>query len=104
VFDFSLRLQIFQSAELFFRWHLRIDSMQLVKINLVEAQPAQAVFAGGPQVLWLPVFNPLVGTWPDKTALGGDHQPCRIRVQCLGYDFFTHSRTIGIRGIDEIDS
>jgi hypothetical protein len=24
-------------------------------------------------------------------------------VQSLGYDFFTHTRTIGVRGVDEID-
>src|SRR5262249_32466152 len=78
--------------------------MQLIESNLVQAQTAQAAFAGGPQVLWLPVFNPLVGTWPHISTLGGDHQPCRIRVQRLGYDFFTYAGTIGIRGVDEIDS
>src|SRR5713101_6392016 len=104
VFDFSLRLQIPQSAELIFSRHLRIDSMQLIKINPVQAQPAQAAFARGSQVFWLSIFNPLVGTWAVKAALGGDHQPCGIRVQRLSYDFFTHAGTIGVRGVDEIDS
>src|ERR1700693_4458461 len=78
--------------------------MQLIKINLVQAQPAQTAFAGRSQVFWLSIFNPLVGTWPHIAALGGDHQPGRIRVQRLGYDLFAHARTIGIRGVDEIDS
>src|SRR6202022_73863 len=93
-----------QSAELIFSRHLRIDSMQLIKIDLVQAQPAQAAFAGGSQVFWLSIFNPLVGTWPHIAALSGDHQPSRIRVQRLSYDFFTHTGTIGVRGVDEIDS
>src|SRR5260370_37773336 len=78
--------------------------MQLIKINPVQAQPAEAPFAGGSQGFWLSIFNPLIRTWPRKAALGGDHQPCRIRVQRLSYDFFTHAGTIGVRGVDEIDS
>src|SRR6202035_1109932 len=78
--------------------------MQLIKINPIQAQPAQAAFAGGYQVFWLTIFNPLVGTWPHKAALGSDHQPCRIRVQRLSYDFFAHAGPIGVRGVDEIDS
>src|ERR1700724_1830197 len=78
--------------------------MQLIKINPLQAQPAQAAFAGGCQVFRLSIFNPLVGTEPVKAALGGDHQPRRIGVQRLSYDFFTHAGTIGVRGVDEIDS
>src|ERR1700674_3309733 len=78
--------------------------MQLIKINPVQAQPAQAALAGGSQVFRLSIFNPLVGTWPHIAALGGDHQPCRIWVQRLSYDFFTHAGTIGVRGVDESNS
>src|SRR4029077_6509280 len=69
---------------------------------MLKVQPAQAAFASRSQVFWLSIFNPLIGTWPYIAALGGDHQPCRIRVQCLSYDFFTHARTIRIGSIDEI--
>src|SRR5258708_3253083 len=78
--------------------------MQLIKIKPVQAQAAQAAFPGGSQVFRLSIFNPPVGTWPQVAALGGDHQPFRIRVQRLRYDLFTHAGTIGVRGIDEIDS
>src|SRR5712692_5216280 len=78
--------------------------MQLIKINSLQAQPAQAAFASGSQVFRLSIFNPLVRTWPLIAALGGDHQPRRIRVQRLSYDFFTHAGSIGVRGVDEIDS
>lgn len=78
--------------------------MQLIEINPVQTQSAQAAFAGGPQVFWLSIFNPLVGTWPLIAPLGGDYQPCRIRAQRLSRDFLTQAGSIGVCGIDEIDS
>src|SRR4029077_2621726 len=98
------RPQVPQSTELVFHWHLWIDSMQLIKINLVHPQPAQAGFAGSSQVFWSSVFNPLVGTWPRITAFGGDYQACRIGMQRFSDDFFTHAGTIRIGGVDKIDS
>src|SRR6202023_1543989 len=78
--------------------------MQLIKIYPFQAQAAQAAFAGGTQVFWLSILNPLIRTWPIKAPLRGDHQICRIGMQRLSYDFFTHAGTIGVRGVDEIDS
>jgi len=101
---FALRLQIPQGAELIFSRHLRIDSMQLIEIDPVQAQAAEAAFAGRSQVFGLSIFNPLVGTRPVKAALSGDHQSWRIRVQRLGNNFFTHPGTVRVRGVDEIDS
>ena len=104
MFDFSLRLQILQSAELIFSPHLRIDPMQLIEINAVQAQPSQAVFACRSQMLRPSVFDPLIRTWPIKAALGGNHQPSGIRVQRLSYDLFADARTIGVGSVDEVDS
>jgi hypothetical protein len=78
--------------------------MQLIKIDPVQAQPAQAAFAGGSQVFRLSIFNLLVGTRPHKAALRGDHQLFRVRMERLSYDFFTHAETVRVRGVDEIDS
>src|ERR1700687_3970034 len=78
--------------------------MQLIKINPFQAQAAQAAFAGGTQVFGLSIFNPLIRTWPIEASLSGDQQIHRIGMQRLSYDFFTHARTIGVRGVDEIDS
>jgi hypothetical protein len=54
--------------------------MQLIKIDLVQAQAAQATFARGPQVFWPSVLNLLVGTRPREAALGSDDQVLRIRM------------------------
>src|SRR5580698_5557924 len=69
VFDFPLCLQISQSAELIFSRHLGIDSMQLIEIDPVEAQPAQAAFAGRSQVFGAPILHPYIRTGPVEAAL-----------------------------------
>src|ERR1700688_2244157 len=104
MFDFPFGLQILQCAELIFSRHLWIDSMQLIKIDALQPQSAQAAFARGSQVFWLSVFNPLVGTRPHKAALRGDHQSSRVRVQRLSDDFFANVWTVGVRGVDKTDS
>src|ERR1700678_1063388 len=76
--------------------------MQLIKVDLVEAQSAQAAFASGSQVFGLSVLNPFARTGSIEAAFGGDHQACRIRVKSLCDDLFTHSGTVGIGGVDEI--
>src|ERR1700726_3825491 len=78
--------------------------MQLIKINLFQAQPAEAAFAGGTEVFWFSILNPLISTWPIKASLSGDHQIRRIGMQRLRNDFFTHAGTIEVRGVDKIDS
>src|ERR1700690_305984 len=77
--------------------------MQLIKINPIQTQSAQATFASGSQVLRLSILNPAVRTRPFKTALRGDYEICRIRMQSLGDDFLAHARTVRARGVDEID-
>src|SRR5579863_1168835 len=52
---------------------------------------------------WISVFDPTVGTRPFETALCGDHQVGRIGVQSLRNNLLTHTRTVGVGGIDEID-
>src|SRR6202166_178839 len=78
--------------------------MQLIKINSVKAQAAQAALAGGSQVPRLSVLYPFVGTRAVETALGGDYQACGIRIQRLRDNLFTHMRSIGVSGVDEVDS
>jgi hypothetical protein len=102
--DFSVRPQVPENIELVFHRHLGIDSMQLIKINLVDPQPTQAGFASGSQVFWSSVFNPLVGAWPRITAFGGDYQAFRIGMQSFRGDCFTHAGTIRVRSVDKIDS
>jgi hypothetical protein len=92
-----------QSPELILGGKLGVDAMQLIKIDPVQTQAAQASFAGGSQVLGVPVFYPSAGTQPVKARFGGNHQIPWIRVESLSDDFFAHARTIGIRGVNEID-
>src|ERR1700680_2965947 len=81
-----------------------VDSMQLIKINPLQTQPAQASFEGWISGTAAFRFRPIGRARSLETALCGDHQVDRIGMQSLGYDFFTHAWTIGGRSIDEIDS
>src|SRR5579862_9932251 len=97
MFDFSLGLQILQSAKLIFGRNFCINPMQLVKIDLVQMQTSQAVLASRSQVLRSSIFYPLVGTRPIEPTLSSNHKTRWIRIQCFGDDLFTYSGTIGIR-------
>ena len=88
VFDLPLCLQVLQRAELIFGRHFRVDPMQLIKIDPVETQTAQAAFAGGPQMLGSSVLSPLIRTRTFQAALGGDHESSRVRMESLGDNFF----------------
>src|SRR5262245_49366362 len=50
------------------------------------------------------ILNPLVWTRAVETSLCRDHQPGRIRVQRFSNNLFTHVGTVGVRGVNEIDS
>src|SRR5271168_2472748 len=102
--DLAFRLQVFQSAELFFGRNFRINSMQLIKSNLLEPQPAKTSFASGSEMLGPSVLDPSVRTRPLVSAFSRNHQFRWVRVQGLGNNPFTHFRTVGICGINEIDS
>src|SRR5260370_22479497 len=102
--EFRMRWKLPQSPEVVLGGKLQIVSVKLIKITAAQGKPPQAAFAGGSQVLWPSVFYPAVGTRPLETALCRDYEVSRIRVKSLGYDLFTHSRAVGVRGVDEINS
>src|SRR5262249_52597699 len=80
-----------------------IDPVQLVKINAVQTQSAQTAFTGRSQVFRLSVFGPLIGSRTIETSFCCNHQVCRIRMQRLSDQFFTHLWTVGVCRVDEID-
>ena len=78
--------------------------MQLVEVDAVEFEPAQAHFdtldevAGAPHVLGL--CRSLAG----NTALGGDDHARRIRVQRLGNKALGNLRAISVGSVDQRDA
>src|SRR5882762_9718333 len=83
---------------------LRVDPVQLIQTNPVDAQPPQARFTRRLQMFGRSVFNPLVRTRPLEATLCGNDDALRIRIQSLGNNSLADVRAIRIRGVKEIDS
>ena len=102
--DLPLLLQIPQGAELIVERHGGIDAVQLVQLDALELEPAQARFTGGAQVLRSAVRRPMTGAGTLEPALGGDHQLRRIRIEGLGDEALAHRRAVGVGRVDQIDA
>ena len=72
--DLALVLQLFQRAEGFFERGARVDPMQLIEVDAVEFEAAQAHFDTLDQVACAPHVLGLGGTLAGDAALGGDDQ------------------------------
>src|SRR6267378_2125280 len=83
---------------------LRVDPVQLIQTNPVEAQPPQARFTCRLQMFGRSVFDPLVRTRPLEATLCGKDDVLRIRIQSLSNDALAYVRTIRICSVKEIDS
>src|SRR5690242_4877840 len=84
--------------------HRRVGAVELVQPELPEPQPPQAALAGLAQVLGPAVGLPAVRARADQAALGRDHQVVRVRVERLGDQGLADVRTVGVRGVDEVDA
>src|SRR6266704_6216172 len=55
-------------------------------------------------MLWAAVLNPFVRSGPLKAGFGRNQKIGRIGMQRLGDQTFTNYGTVGVGGVDEIDS
>src|SRR5271170_124186 len=104
VTDFSLSLQISEGTQLVVRGHLRIDAMELVKIDAIKAQATEAAFTSSDEMLRLSVFRPTIGAGTIETALGSDDQIRRIGIERFGDQFFADVWAVGVCGVDKVDA
>ena len=72
--DFALLLHVAQNADLLVERNFRVYAVQLVQVNAVQAQAAQAHLHALPQILRAPYGRPHVRALPRQSAFGGDHQ------------------------------
>src|SRR5438874_13655626 len=83
VTDLPLPLQLPKSAELILERYGRIDAVQLVQLDTLEPEAAQAALTGRAQVLRPAVRRPPVRPGSLAACLGCDHQLGRIWVEGL---------------------
>src|ERR1017187_2175128 len=81
-----------------------MEAENMVKMNALEPQALEARLARFTQVRRSSVRGPLRGARPYLPTLGSYHQSTRIRIQRLGNQLLTDIRTVGIRGVDEVDA
>ena len=102
--DFAGLLQFLQRAERFGHGHFGVDAVELVKVDAVELEAAQAHLDALAQIFRAANRRPFLGPGPRQAALGGDDQPARIRMQRFRDQAFADFRAVGIGGVDEIDA
>ena len=81
---------------------LGIGRVQLVEVDAIEAQTAQASLARLAQVLGPPVPRPGAGALAEEPALGGDHEALRVGVQRLGDQELAHLGAVGVGRVDQV--
>ena len=83
--DLPLVAELLERADRLLERHLGIVAVQLVQVDPLELQPAQARLARLAQMLGPAVADPVLQS-PAEPALRRDDEPVRIRVQRLGDD------------------
>src|SRR5919108_611415 len=76
--------------------HLAVDRVQLVEVDAIEAEAAEARLARRTQVLGPPVSDPVSTIVADEPALGGDHEVGRVWVQRFGDLELVDLRAVGV--------
>jgi hypothetical protein len=76
--------------------------VQLVQVDALDAQAAQARLAGGAQVLGPAVGVPALRRRPHDAALGRDHEPRRVGMQCVGDQPLVGLGAVGVGRVDEV--
>jgi len=102
--DLAFVLQQFQLADLIGQRHLRVDPVQLVERDALEAEVAQAQLGLLAQVLGTADRSPVAGTRPGEPGLGRDDEIVGVRVQRLLDQFFGDERPVRVGRIDEVDA
>src|SRR6202011_2848846 len=92
--NLPLPAQIRKRTELVRGGDLRIDTVELVQVDPLETQAAQAPVDSLAQMIRPPVLHPPSGARALEAALGRNHQPLRIGVQSLGDQALTDFRPV----------
>src|SRR5207247_7981092 len=79
------------------------DAVQLMEVDALELEPAQAAVARRAEMLRSPVRLPVAGPGALEARLGGDHKPLRVGVELFGDEPLAHLRAVRVGGIDQVD-
>src|SRR5438132_2831744 len=77
--------------------------MQLIQVEAIEAQPAEAPIELRSETLGTPVLLPLMRPRTVVATLGRDHETFRIRIERLGDQLLADVRSVGFRRVNQVD-
>jgi hypothetical protein len=100
----SLLAQLGQRPHGFLQRHVGVHSVELVDVDPLQPQAAQAPLASLVEVVRATVSVPLPGARSQEPALGRDHQVVRIGMERLGDQALAHLGPVRVRRVDEVDS
>ena len=75
----------------------------MINIDAIQSQSLEAALYRLPQMIRTGVMGPLIRPWTIPATFGRDNQVLGVRRQRFGNQLFADVRTIGVRGIDEVD-
>ena len=104
VANLALGLEIIERAERLFERRARVDAMELVEVDAVKPQPAQAHLDALDQVAGAAHVLGFGRSLAGDTALGGDDQARRVGVKRLGDQALGNLRAVGVGGVDQRDA
>ncbi len=104
VADFALLLHLFQRTQAFFERGAGIDAVELVELDALEFEAAQAHFDTLDQVAGAANVFGFGWSLASDAALGGDDELCRVRVQRLADEAFRSFGAVGVGGVDKVDA
>src|ERR1700677_5111486 len=100
--DLTRVLELFQRAEALFHRHLRVDSVQLVKIDPLQLQPPQAHYHALLKVFWPSILSPLIRTGAGEAALGRNYQVLLVGITSFRDDVLADLGAIRIRCVNKV--
>ena len=104
VADFSLLLHLAEGTEGFFERGARVDAVELVEVDALELEAAQAHFDTLDQVAGAAHVFGFGGALAGDAALGGDDEARRIGVQRFADEALGDFGAVGVGGVDEGDA
>jgi hypothetical protein len=95
--------KLFERADGLLDRHFRVVPVQLVEVDALELQPAEALVAGCAEPLGSRVAHARLEAVAE-TALRRDDDAVRIRMERLGDDLLAPPRAVDVRRVDERDA
>src|ERR1044071_5741108 len=99
----AFRSDLRQRVELLLLRHFGIDAMQLIEVDALQLQPAQASVELLAQPLRPRVLDPLARPRPVEPTLRGDDESRWIRMERLADELLADVRPVRLPGVDEVD-